>query len=303
MTAFWLRPPALAVRVNDPTKPLPTVKLNVAEVAPPAIVTEAGVESAALLVVNPIVDADDSAEPRLTVQLPEPPDSTVDGAQASEASEPGIDNAIVTLFEIPFAAADSVPLEFDEKVLAVAVKATDEAPLDATTAVWETLRSGFPLDTPIEPVDPVGTAFDSDTVQAVEPLGDEKPLAQAIEDGATGAVNERAVMATDPLSDAIMVTLRLDVIEPTLTEKLVEVAFCGKTAEAGIVRTLLTEAEMATEAPPAGAALDNVTVQVVLPLDASPAAAHFKDETRGRVPNAIVALPVVPLREAVTVAL
>jgi hypothetical protein len=95
----------------------------------------------------------------------------------------------------------------------------------------------------------------------------------------------------------------LDAIEPTLTEKLAAVAFCAITTEAGIVRTLLTEAKIATAAPPAGAALDNVTVQVVLPFDVSPAAAHFKDETRGRVAKAMVELPVVPLREAVTVAL
>lgn len=110
-------------------------------------------------------------------------------------------------------------------------------------------------------------------------------------------------MATDPLSIAMMVMLCLDVIEPTLAEKLAEVALCGITAEAGIVRTLLTEAEIATEAPPAGAALDKVTVQVVALLDDSPAAPHCSDEIRGSVAKAMVALAVTPLREAVTVAL
>ena len=93
------------------------------------------------------------------------------------------------------------------------------------------------------------------------------------------------------------------VIEPTLTGKLADVAFSGTTAEAGIVRRLLTEAEIATEAPPAGAALDNVTVQVVAPLELSPAAAHCKEEIRGSVTKAMVALVVAPLREAVTAAL
>ena len=93
------------------------------------------------------------------------------------------------------------------------------------------------------------------------------------------------------------------VIEPALTEKLADVALSGTTAEAGIVRRLLTEAEIAAEAPAGGAALDNVTVQLVAPLDDSPAAAHCKDEIRGSVAKAMVALAVAPLREAVTAAL
>jgi hypothetical protein len=59
---------------------------------------------------------------------------------------------------------------------------------------------------------------------------------------------------------------------------------------------------MATEVPPTGAAPDKITVHVVPLLEASAAAAHCKDDTRGGATKAMVALPVEPLKEAVTVA-
>jgi hypothetical protein len=66
---------------------------------------------------------------------------------------------------------------------------------------------------------------------------------------------------------------------------------------------LATEAEIETGVPPAGAALDNVMVQTVLPLDESEAGAHSKDETRDTVVKARVAVVADPLKETITVAL
>jgi hypothetical protein len=80
-------------------------------------------------------------------------------------------------------------------------------------------------------------------------------------------------------------------------------ACAGTTTEAGIVKMFATEAEIEAGDPPAGAALDNVTVQTVLPLDASEVGAHTKDETRETVAKARVVLEVEPLRETITVAL
>jgi hypothetical protein len=80
-------------------------------------------------------------------------------------------------------------------------------------------------------------------------------------------------------------------------------ASAGTTTEAGIVRMLDTEAVIETGNPPAGAALDNVTVQTVLLLDASDVGAHSRDETRETVAKARVELKVEPLRETITVAL
>jgi hypothetical protein len=168
-------------------------------------VAELGAESAALLVVNVIVDLDDATELRLTVQLPEPPDVTAKGAHARAASEPGVNREIVELIEIPPSEAVKVPLEFDEKVPAVAVKATEEAPLGAVTVAADIFRRGLLLDTAIASEEPTGTAFVRLMVQAVEPPGVKELLAQTIEDGNAGGANERAVIATDPLRDAMRV--------------------------------------------------------------------------------------------------
>jgi hypothetical protein len=59
---------------------------------------------------------------------------------------------------------------------------------------------------------------------------------------------------------------------------------------------------MATEAPPVGAALFNVTVQLVLALEASAAALHCKEEISGGIARDMEAVLEEPLRDAVTVA-
>ena len=76
----------------------------------------------------------------------------------------------------------------------------------------------------------------------------------------------------------------------------------GTVTEAGNVRTLAIAPEMATVAPPAGAALVNVTVQVVLALETRVAAVHCREEIRTGAVRDTVALLEKPLRDAVTVA-
>lgn len=207
ITALCINEPKLAVRVKDPTKPRPTVKANVAEVAFCAIVTEPGVDRATSLTVNPTDDGDEGAELSLAVQLPEPPDATVNGVQTSDASEAGINKEIVNVFELPFSDADIVAFELAGKTPAVAVKATDEEPADAVRIVWETVRLGLSLDRAIEAVDPVGTAFLKVTVQALEARANKKLLTHVTEVGVIGAVNESGAIPTEPFSDAMTVTL------------------------------------------------------------------------------------------------
>jgi hypothetical protein len=178
-----------------------------AEVAVVAIVIEPSVDRAALLTVNPIGVGDEGAELRLTVQLPKPPGATVNGVHTSEASEPGSNNEIVTVFEVPFSDADKVALEFAVKAPAVAVKAMEEEPAGAVRTDWKTVTLGLPLDIAIEALEPAGTAFVRVTVQAVEAPGNKKPLTHVTEDGAKGAVNERGAMPTEPFRDAITITL------------------------------------------------------------------------------------------------
>jgi hypothetical protein len=89
-----------------------------------------------------------------------------------------------------------------------------------------------------------------------------------------------------------------------LAVKVAVVAVAGTVTEAGSVRTLAMAPEMATTAPPVGAALVKVTVQVVLALEAKLVATHCRDEIR---PEAVAVREreadwEEPLREAVMVA-
>ena len=67
ITWLWLTVPKLAVRVKEGKKPLPTLKVNMAEAAFAAIVIELSVDRAGSLTVNPTVVGDDAAELSLTV--------------------------------------------------------------------------------------------------------------------------------------------------------------------------------------------------------------------------------------------
>ena len=80
-------------------------------------------------------------------------------------------------------------------------------------------------------------------------------------------------------------------------------AAAGTVTETGKVRMLGMAPERATTAPPVGAALFKVMVQVVLAFEESVAAAHCREEINEEATREIVALLEEPLKAAVTVAL
>lgn len=90
---------------------------------------------------------------------------------------------------------------------------------------------------------------------------------------------------------------------PVAAVNVAVVALAGTVTEAGNVRTLAIAPVTVTVAPPAGAALFKVTVQVVLPLEARVVAAHFRVETSTGFAREMVELLDELLYEAVTVAL
>ena len=86
--------------------------------------------------------------------------------------------------------------------------------------------------------------------------------------------------------------------------KVAVVALAATVTEPGTVRTLLL-LESATEAPPVGAAADNVTVQVAVVFEARLAGEHWSDETLAAAcggATVIEAVLELPLSEAVIVA-
>ena len=91
-------------------------------------------------------------------------------------------------------------------------------------------------------------------------------------------------------------------IFPVLPVKVPTVALAGIVTEAGSIRTLGMPPERVTFAPPAGATLLNVTVQLVLALGARAVAAHCNEDTStGAIRERVTAFDEA-LREAVMVA-
>jgi len=87
-----------------------------------------------------------------------------------------------------------------------------------------------------------------------------------------------------------------------LALKVALVALAGTPTEAGNVRMLAMAPEIVTTAPPAGAAPVKVTVQVVLALEDSVAAVHWREEIRTEVVNERLNCWEEPFRDAVMVA-
>lgn len=81
------------------------------------------------------------------------------------------------------------------------------------------------------------------------------------------------------------------------------VAAAATVTDDGTVRTLAIEPPIVTAAPPVGAAVDRVTVQVVLAFDPRVPVAHCSEETTAARLSESVALLEEPLSEAVTLAL
>ena len=87
-----------------------------------------------------------------------------------------------------------------------------------------------------------------------------------------------------------------------LTVKLADIALAGISTEAGTCKTVEAELEREMALPPVGAALDKVTVQVVLVLAVREVALHCREERVAGAINEIVVGLEELLTEAVTVA-
>jgi hypothetical protein len=124
---------------------------------------------------------------------------------------------------------------------------------------------------------PLGAAFDSVTVQVVLAFENNVAAAHCRALTVTGATSEMVADCDTPLSVAVIVAVWSVENEPALAVKFALVPLAGIATEAGVVNAAALSARV-TVTPPAGAACDNVTVQVVLALGAKLAAAHCSAE-------------------------
>ena len=86
----------------------------------------------------------------------------------------------------------------------------------------------------------------------------------------------------------------MDGMVPALALNVAKVAAAATVTDEGTVSAaLLLDSEML--APPAGAAFDNVTVQVLLAFEFKLAGEHATDDTKTGATRPIAAVPVLPL--------
>lgn len=105
-----------------------------------------------------------------------------------------------------------------------------------------------------------------------------------------------------PLKVAVMVAEPPEEMVPAVAVKVAVVVVAATLTDAGTVRLPLLE-DSATFAPPAGAALDNVTVQELVPLEARAVGLQAREEILEAPCRVMVAVAVPPVIEAVMVAL
>jgi hypothetical protein len=96
---------------------------------------------------------------------------------------------------------------------------------------------------------------------------------------------------------AVRVALWSLAMVPVVTLKVAEVAAAGTVTDAGTVRVALV-LERVTAAPPVGAALVKVTVQVELPELLRVAGRHVREVTAGKTTTAVTVPPVAESRMA-----
>jgi hypothetical protein len=149
---------------------------------------------------------------------------------------------------------------------------------------------------------PAGAAPVKVTVQVVLPLEARIEAVHWTEETTTSAVSERVAVGEEPLRDAVMVAVRAVEMVPVLAVKVAVVALAGTLTEAGNVRMPAMPPAIVTAAPPAGATLSKVTVQVVLVLEARVAAAQWTEEISTGAVREMLNGWEKPLRDAVMVA-
>ena len=280
---------------------VPAVAVKLVVVAVAGTVTDAGTVKRPLLedkltAVPPVGAALDSVTVQEVLALV----ARLEAVHVREDRLTGASSEMVTGDELPLREAVIVALAFAVIVPAVAVKL---AVVAVAGTVTEAGTVSFALlEDKLTAVPPVGAALDSVTVQEVLALVARLEAVHVREDRLTGASSEMVTGDELPLREAVIVALSLSVIVPAVAVKLAVVAVAGTVTDVGTVKRALLEDRL-TAVPPVGAALDSVTVQEVLALEARLDAVHVRDDRLTGASSEMVTGDELPLREAVIVAL
>jgi hypothetical protein len=178
-------------------------------------------------------------------------------------------------------------------VVAAAATVTDAGTVTAEVALLETVT--------VEP--PVGVALDSVTVQGVVEDAAKVVLVHCKEVMLIGgAVIVRVAVLLEPLRVAVMVGVWSEVTAAAVAVKVAVVAAAATVTDAGTVTAEVALLDSVTVEPPVGAALESVTVQVVVEDAARVELVHCREVGVAGATSDRLAVELIPFRVAVVVA-
>ena len=190
----------------------------------------------------------------------------------------------------------------DEIRPVLAVNVAEVAP--AATVTEEGRLRVFAIAPPmLTAAPPVGAAVVRVTVQVVLELEVRAHAAHCRDETSTEPESVRGNDLDEPFSAAVRVALRSDVRVAVVAVNVAVAAPAATVTDDGTVRMPAIPPPSVTTEPPAGAAPDMVTVQVVLAFDPRAPVPHCSEDSTVETFRERVALPEEPLSEAVTVAL
>ncbi len=280
---------------------VPVVAVKDAVVAVARTVTEAGTVRVALFeakvtTVPPVGAGFDS----VTVQGVLALEARLGAVQVREVRLTGPNKEMLTGTELPLREAVTVALALEVTLPAVAVKEAVVA-LAMTVTEAGTVSAAL-LDARDTMVPLAGAGLDSVTVQEVLAL-EARLGAVQVREVRLAAPNREILKGNEfPLKEALMVAVPEEVMVPTEAVNVAAVEEAGTAKEGGMLSIGLLEVS-ATAVPPAGAALDSVTVQEVVPFEVRLEGAHVREEGPAAGASDSVADAEEPLKVAVTVPL
>ena len=235
----------------------------------------------------------------MTAQVAALPAPRLDGLHRSELTCTGGKSVTRADFETLLYVAVIVTDWLAVMLPAVAVKVVAAAPAATVTEAVTGNRALLLQSATVAP--PVGAALESVTVQVAAAPEFRLPGAQLIAESTAGPARLTLALCDWPLAVAVMVAVWSVGIVPAVAANVVVVAPAATVTELATGSSVLLLAS-ATVAPPVGAALESVTVQVVMAPEPSDVGLHTNCDTTAAALRLMPAVRDCPFNEAVIVA-
>lgn len=271
----------------------PVVALNVAVVAPAATVTPVGAVSTALLLESEIVVPPAGATwVKVTVHALELLGPRLVGLHAREERAKPVVRFSVALWERPFRVAVTLAAPLLLMVPAVALKVPVADPAVIILADG-TVKLGLLLAS-VTTLQPEGTGLFKVIAQVLIIFEVKLPGLQVTEDTAKPVARLKVTLFELPFNVAVTAAAWLLLTVLVVALKVVEVDPAPTMAEVGVVSVALLS-DKATVAPPVGATLLRVIVQVLEALGPRVVGLQANEDTRTGATRLMVELAEVPL--------